>query len=110
MPALKVIEKKVKNGIIKTHVILENVNPTTGAALNWVRLKDNQIEIPTAMLADIIVTLAQPETRTTVNRLLRAYCDGLEYDISAKRKGVSVVQKVKDDIGSNRKKDETLEK
>lgn len=103
--ALQIIERKVKNGLTKTVVVLETFNPATGAALSWTKRADNQIELPISVLADVIKTLGDPDTRGTINRLLRAYCNGLEYDIQVKQEGIKVAHKVNKDVGASRSKD-----
>lgn len=90
---LKIIEKKVKGGIIKSAILLENVNETTGAALTWIKYKDHQIELPITKLLGILQSLADPENQAILNRMLKAQCNGISYSLDLSQEGRKIVKK-----------------
>lgn len=90
---LKIIEKKVKGGIIKSTILLENINVTTGAALTFVRHGENKIEIPTTMVLGILKSLADPNNQVVLNRMLKAQCDGHTYSLDLAQNGRKISSK-----------------
>ena len=90
---LKVVEKKVKGGIVKSVITLENINETTGAPLTFVKKGDNVIEVPITMALGIIRALADTDTQERLNRMLKAQCDSYSYNLDLLKEGVKVASK-----------------
>jgi len=101
---LKVKEKKVKGGVIKSVITLENVNETTGAKLNFTKRGDNVIELPITMALGIIRSLADTDTMERLNRMLKAQCDGYSYSLDLLKEGVRVAKKAPKDPSVGRNK------
>ena len=90
---LKITEKKVNGGIIKSVITLENVNEATGAPLTFIKRAENVIELPITVVLGIIKSLADDDNHDRLNRMLKAQCDGYSYDLDLLKEGVKIAKK-----------------
>jgi len=101
---LKITEKKVHGGIVKSVITLENVNEATGAPLTFIKRGENVIELPITVVLGILQSLADSDNHDRLNRMLKAQCDGHSYDLDLLKEGVKIIKKAPPAPGSGRNK------